>query len=72
MADCASQVGIDNSIKTVGGIADKNREKMSDDEKIALYCKHNQYKHEYPDRPLPNGMERGKRLPIEEIARDRI
>ena len=65
MVDASTLVGVaDATPKTVGGLADKNADKMSDDQKAALYKKHNAYKEADPNvepRPLPPGMERIER-----------
>lgn len=53
----------DTELKTIGDLAARNTEKMSDDQKTFLYQKHNSYKEEQSDRPLPKGMTRMKRPP---------
>lgn len=60
---------ISNSIKksdaelaTIGDLAKRNSDKMSDDEKTALYLKHNSYK-ENTGKELPKGMSRVKKPP---------
>lgn len=50
----------DNELKTLGDLANRNRDKMSDDQKNDLYRKHNSYK-ESVDKPLPKGMSRVKK-----------
>lgn len=58
LADASTVIGIgDASPKTVGAIADRNADKLSVDEKVALYKKNNAYK-EGPDKALPDGMTR--------------
>lgn len=58
MADASSLVHAgDSSPKTLGHMADLSGDKLSTDEKTALYKKHNAYK-EGPERELPKGMER--------------
>jgi putative FmdB family regulatory protein len=47
----------DSEIKTLGHLAYRNTEKMSDDQKRELHNKHNSYKHETP-KELPTGMTR--------------
>lgn len=47
----------DSEIKTLGHLAHRNTEKMSDDQKRELHHKHNQYKYETP-KELPAGMTR--------------
>lgn len=54
---------MDSELKTIGDLANRNRDKMSEDEKIALNNKHNSYKEEIPDKPLPKGMKRLKKQP---------
>lgn len=53
----------DNELKTLGHLAQRNTERMSEDQKIDLYRKHNSYKEEVSDRPLPKGMSRIKKPP---------
>lgn len=48
----------DTELKTIGDLANRNRDRMSDDEKTALYIKHNQYKEEKSQKELPSGMSR--------------
>lgn len=51
----------DSELKTIGDLANRNRDRMSDDEKIALHKKHNSYKEETPKKALPKGMTRMKK-----------
>lgn len=51
----------DSELKTIGDLANRNRDKLSDDEKNSLYKKHNSYKETQSDRPLPKGMSRIKK-----------
>lgn len=53
----------DSELKTLGDLANRNRDKLSEDEKISLYKKHNDYKDNKPDKPLPKGMSRIKKQP---------
>lgn len=53
----------DSELKTIGDLAQRNSERMSDDEKTALYMKHNSYKEEKDLKPLPSGMSRMKKPP---------
>lgn len=53
----------DSELKTIGDLAKRNSDKMSDDEKHALYKKHNSYKDEQDLKPLPTGMSRLKKGP---------
>jgi putative FmdB family regulatory protein len=48
----------DSELKTVGDIANRNRDRMSDDEKRAIYEKHNAYKEQESQNELPTGMTR--------------
>ncbi len=48
----------DSELKTIGDLANRNRDRMSDDEKTALHIKHNQYKEEKSQKELPTGMSR--------------
>lgn len=54
----------DNELKTVGDLANRNRDRMSDDQRLELYAKHNDYK-EAPtnNKPLPKGLTRMKKQP---------
>lgn len=60
---CASVKKNDSELKTLGDIANRNRDRMSDDQKQALYEKHNDYKEKQPDKPLPKGVSRMKKQP---------
>jgi putative FmdB family regulatory protein len=51
----------DSELKTVADLAQRNTDKLSDDEKINLYRKHNSYKYENSDKELPTGMSRVKK-----------
>lgn len=46
----------DNELKTVGDLANRNRDRMSDDQKQSLNNKHNSYKEQGLDIKLPTGM----------------
>jgi hypothetical protein len=48
----------DSELKTVGDLAKRNTDRMSDDEKNSLKTKHNSYKDNRPEDPLPKGMSR--------------
>lgn len=48
----------DTELKTIGDLANRNRDKLSDDQKADLYIKHNSYKETPTDKPLPKGMSR--------------
>ena len=51
----------DSELKTIGDLANRNRDKLSDDEKIHLYDKHNKYKDQELEKQLPKGMSRIKK-----------
>lgn len=51
----------DNELKTIGDLANRNRDKMSDDHKTHLSEKHNEYKEQLPTKELPKGMNRLQR-----------
>jgi putative FmdB family regulatory protein len=51
----------DSELKTIGDLAQRNSDRMSDDEKYSLYMKHNSYKEEKDLKPLPSGMSRMKK-----------
>ena len=51
----------DNELKTIGDLARRNTDKMSEDQKASLYAKHNSYKEQPNNKPLPKGMSRMKR-----------
>lgn len=53
----------DNELKTLGHLAHRNTERMSEDQKNELYIKHNSYKEDVSDKPLPKGMSRIKKPP---------
>lgn len=51
----------DSELKTLGDIAMRNTERMSDDQKHSLHNKHNDYKDKENIKPLPKGMSRMKK-----------
>jgi len=51
----------DSELKTIGHLANRNNEKFSEDQKIALYKKHNDYKEQTSQKELPSGMTRMKK-----------
>ncbi len=51
----------DSELKTIGDLANRNRDRLSDDEKQHLYHKHNDYKDSNDQKPLPKGMKRMKK-----------
>lgn len=55
----------DNELKTIGDLANRNRDRMSEDERNHLQTKHNAYKETDAAKPLPKGMTRmpkGKKI----------
>jgi putative FmdB family regulatory protein len=59
----ASVKKADSELKTIGDLARRNTDRMSEDEKTALYLKHNAYKDQQDLKPLPSGMSRVKKPP---------
>lgn len=55
----------DNELKTLGDLANRNRDRLSNDEKQLLEIKHNEYKDEKfkNKKTLPKGMTRLKKQP---------
>jgi putative FmdB family regulatory protein len=53
----------DSELNTLGDLANRNRDKMSDDQKRSLTEKHNLYKNEEAKKELPSGMTRLKKQP---------
>jgi hypothetical protein len=53
----------DNELKTLGDLALRNTERMSDDQKEALRIKHNEYKEKPSTKKLPKGMTRIPKQP---------
>jgi len=51
----------DSELKTIGDLAKRNTDRLSEDEKIHLYRKHNAYKDETSQKELPSGMSRIKK-----------
>lgn len=51
----------DSELKTIGDLANRNRDRLSEDEKIALHKKHNDYKDQGLVKELPKGMSRIKK-----------
>lgn len=51
----------DSELKTIGDLANRNRDRMSDDHRIALDQKHNAYKDNDAIKELPKGMSRIKK-----------
>lgn len=48
----------DSELGTIGDLANRNRDKMSDDKKAELFQKHNLYKDQVSKKELPKGMSR--------------
>jgi putative FmdB family regulatory protein len=51
----------DSELSTLGDLANRNRDKLSEDQKQALDHKHNSYKTEESTKELPKGMSRMKK-----------
>ena len=52
----------DSELKTVGDLAKRNADRLSNDEKRHLHDKHNSYKeNKVEEKPLPAGMSRMKK-----------
>jgi len=51
----------DSELSTIGDLANRNRDRLSEDQKMELNKKHNSYKDTPSDRPLPKGMSRMKK-----------
>jgi putative FmdB family regulatory protein len=51
----------DSELSTLGDLANRNRDKLSEDQKQALHQKHNSYKAEESTKELPKGMSRMKK-----------
>lgn len=64
MTQSASVKKCDSELKTIGDLAMRNTERMSDDQKAELYVRHNSYKEEkFESKPLPQGMSYKKKQP---------
>lgn len=65
ISDVATQMASvkksDSELKTIGDLAKRNSDKLSEDEKTHLYQKHNSYKYEKSTKELPRGMSRIKK-----------
>jgi putative FmdB family regulatory protein len=53
----------DSELKTIGDLARRNSDKMSNDQKISLHQKHNAYREDGPQKELPRGMSRINKPP---------
>lgn len=63
LTQSASVKKSDSELKTIGDLAKRNADRLSDDEKTHLYHKHNSYKYESSDKQLPTGMSRINKPP---------
>ena len=61
LSQVASVKKADSELKTIGDLANRNRDRMSEDKKISLNKKHNSYKEETSKKTLPKGMSRMKK-----------
>lgn len=57
MSMTGSVIKSDSELKTIGDLANRNRDKLSDDRKKELYAKHNSYKDDFHLK-LPSNMNR--------------
>lgn len=53
----------DSELKTLGDLANRNRDKLTEDQKQSLHDKHNSYKEQSSTKELPTGMTRLKKQP---------
>jgi len=51
----------DSELKTLGDLANRNRDRLNDDQKASLHAKHNAYKEQESTKELPSGMSRIKK-----------
>ena len=51
----------DSELKTIGDLANRNRDRLSEDQRIALDKKHNEYKDTELEKELPKGMSKMKK-----------
>ena len=61
LSQSASVKKSDSELKTIGDLANRNRDRFSSDERIALDKKHNEYKDNDLAKELPKGMSRIKK-----------
>jgi putative FmdB family regulatory protein len=54
----------DSELKTLGDLANRNRDRLSEDQKQALDQKHNDYKEIESTKELPSGMSRMKKTKV--------
>ncbi len=62
LTQSASVKKADSELKTIGDLARRNSDRMSEDQKISLHQKHNSYREE-DVKSLPSGMSRMKKPP---------
>lgn len=61
LSQSASVKKSDSELKTLGDLANRNRDRMSSDQIDSLNKKHNAYRETPADKPLPKGMSRMKK-----------
>jgi len=61
LSQSASVKKSDSELKTIGDLANRNRDRFSADERAALDKKHNEYKDQELAKELPKGMSRMKK-----------
>jgi len=61
LSQSASVKKSDSELKTIGDLANRNRDRFSSDERAALDKKHNEYKDQELAKELPKGMSRMKK-----------
>ena len=72
LANLSTSIKLANSeLKTLGHLAQRNTETMSEDQKNELYRKHNSYKEVVSEKPLPKGMNRIKKPPKVKWTKDK-
>ena len=59
----ASVKKADSELSNLGDLANRNRDRMSDDQKQFLFQKHNEYREDKSSTDLPSGMSRMKKQP---------
>lgn len=72
LANLSTSVKLANSeLKTLGHLAHRNTETMSEDQRNELCIKHNSYKEEVSEKVLPKGMSRIKKPPKIKWTKDK-
>lgn len=61
LSQSASVKKADSELKTIGDLANRNRDRMSEDQKVSLDKRHNEYKDQELAKELPKGMSRMKK-----------